>query len=358
MLTYAIIGTGRISVNHFAAVKVLSEHLNLSAVCDLVPGNIETALAKAEISAPAKKYTDYRELLEKEKPDLVAIATDSGSHAEIGIHCLNRGAHCIIEKPIALSIYDADSLINASEKNGRVLAVCHQNRFNKSMVKIRRALDDGRFGRLSHIAAHVRWNRGEDYYNQAKWRGKWASDGGCLMNQCIHNADLLHWFMGNIDEVFAYSKNVCHPYIEGEDLGIALVRGKNGVLGLFEGTVNVYPKNLEETLYLFGEKGTVKAAGTSVNMIEEWNFSDSLDDPEQVKKECKETPPNVYGFGHLPFYKDVLEAINKGQKPMIDGYEGKRALELILAIYKSKKTGAPVKLPLGNFASTDMMGTF
>jgi len=319
---------------------------------------MDAALNKAEITGNVAKYTDYRELIDKEKPDLVAIATDSGSHAEIGLYCLSHGAHCIIEKPMAMSIQDADKLIDAAEKHNRVLCACHQNRFNKSMIKTRKALDDGRFGKLSHIAAHVRWNRNEDYYKQAPWRGKWAVDGGCLMNQCIHNADLLLWFMGDIDEVFAYTQNVCHPYIEGEDLGVALIRGKNGVLGLFEGTVNVYPKNLEETLYLFGEKGTVKAAGTSVNCIEEWHFSDSLDDGEAVKEECRENPPNVYGFGHLPFYIDVLEAIKTGKKPLIDGYEGKRALELILAMYKSKKTGLPVSLPLGDFASADMAGTF
>ena len=178
------------------------------------------------------------------------------------------------------------------------------------------------------------------------------------MNQCIHNADLLHWFIGDIAEVFAYSANSQHPYIEAEDIGIAVIKGIDGTLGLFEGTVNVYPKNLEETLYIFGEKGTVKAAGSSVNIIDEWHFADGLDDPERIKAEYREAPPNVYGFGHTPFYKDVVDAIKTDRKPLVDGNEGKRALELILAMYKSRLTGLPISLPLDNFASTDMEGIF
>jgi len=358
LLTYAIIGTGRISPNHLAAVESLPDDLSLKAVCDVVPSSMETALTKAGISGTVAKYTDYRELLEKERPDLVAIATDSGSHAEIALDCLTYGAHCIIEKPMAMNMQDSDKLIAVARENNLVLSACHQNRFNKSVVKIRKALEDGRFGKLSHIAAHVRWNRNEGYYTQAPWRGKWATDGGCLMNQCFHNADLLSWLLCDIEEVFAYTQNSQHSFIEGEDLGLALVRAKNGVLGLFEGTVNVFPKNLEETLYIFGEKGTVKVAGISVNLIEEWHFADNLDDPKAVKEEYREMPPNVYGFGHLPLYKDVVSAIKTGKTPLVDGYEGRRTLELVLAMYKSKKTGLPVCLPLDDFSSTDMIGTF
>jgi len=348
-LRVAIIGTGRVSPNHFAAIEALSDKLTLIAACDL---------AEERIPQGIPCYTCYKEMMSVEKPDLVAIATDSGSHAEIGLYCLNHGAHCIIEKPIALSISDADRLISAAEANSKILAVCHQNRFNKSIQKIREAYDNGRFGKLSHIAAHVRWCRNEEYYTQAPWRGKWSTDGGCLMNQCIHNADILRWLIGDIEEVFAYTNNVQHSYIEGEDLGLALIKGKNGVLGLFEGTVNTYDKNLEETLYIFGEKGTVKAAGTSVNILEEWKFADNHDDPEDIKTKYRENPPNVYGFGHTPFYADVANAILSGKQPLIDGYEGKYALELILAIYKSKKTGQPVRLPLDDFSSSEMEGIF
>ena len=358
MLKYALIGTGRISANHLLAVKALADEIELAAVCDIVPDNMDRALAKAGIAGPVKKYTDYRALIDEAKPDIVAIATDSGTHAEIGHHCLSHGVHCIMEKPIALSISEADGLISAAEKSGKLLAVCHQNRFNKGILKIREALDGGRFGKLSHVAAHVRWNRTEEYYRQAAWRGKWADDGGCLISQCIHSVDLMCWMLGDIEEVFAYADNAHHPYIEVEDIGLAVVKAKSGTLGLFEGTVNVFPKNLEETLYLFGDRGTAKAGGASVNIIEEWRFADGLDDPEAVMDDCRESPPNVYGFGHQKIYRNALDAIRSAGNLLVDGHEGKRALELILAMYKSKKTGLPVRLPLGDFATTDMEGTF
>ena len=340
------LGTGRISPHHFAAVKALPEDIKIVAACDLEPEKIPNDVPR---------YIDYRMMIDEVKPDLVAIATDSGSHAKIGLYCLSKGAHCIIEKPLALSIEDADLLIKASEKHNRVLAVCHQNRFNKSVRKVREAYVSGRFGRLSHIAAHVRWNRGDNYYEQAPWRGKWSTDGGCLMNQCIHNLDLLQWFLGDIEEVTAYTSNRQHAVMEGEDVGIALLKAKDGTLGLFEGTVNVYPKNLEETLYIFGEAGTVKIAGTSVNLIDEWNFRDGLDDSYTVKEEYKENPTSVYGFGHTPFYIDVVDAIKNGRRPDICGKEGKKAMELVLAIYKSSLTGVPVKLPLEKFSTIDMI---
>ena len=179
------------------------------------------------------------------------------------------------------------------------------------------------------------------------------------MNQCIHNIDLLRWMMGDeIEEVMAYTDQLEHPYLEAEDLGIALVKFSNGAYGLIEGTTNVYPKNLEETLYIFGEKGTVKAGGTSDNIIEEWIFGDGLDDPEAVKATYGENPPNVYGFGHTPLYADVIDAIQTGREPYIDGEAGKRALELILAIYLSASERRPVKLPLKNCSTMDFVGRF
>jgi predicted dehydrogenase len=357
-MTYALIGCGRIAANHMAAA--IKNRFGVAAVCDVVPGRMDALLERhGPKDGPAvARYEDYGRMLEEVKPNVAAIATESGSHARIALDCIEAGCNVIIEKPMALSVSDADAVIDLAARKKAVVSVCHQNRFNKSVQKMREALEGGRFGKLSHIAAHVRWNRGEEYYRQAPWRGKWASDGGCLMNQCIHNADLMHWMLGDVEEVFAYARNASHPYIEGEDLGLALVRAKSGALGLFEGTVNVFPKNLEETLYLFGEKGTVKAAGTSVNLIEEWSFADSADDPEAVKEECRELPPNVYGFGHARLYEDVISAIETRRKPLVDGREGKRALELILAMYKSKKTGLPVSLPLDGFASADMEGTF
>ncbi len=357
-LKLAIIGLGRISPNHIVAAKENKDDIELIAVCDVVPENMEKALQKAGYYLPVKKYTDYKTMIITEEPDLVVIATDSGKHAEIGLYCIQNGCHCIIEKPIAMSISDAKQLISLAKDMNVTLAACHQNRFNKSIQKVRSAIDEGRFGKISHISANVRWNRNEDYYRQAPWRGKWESDGGCLMNQCIHNADLVAWMLGDIEEVFAYTARQTHDYIEGEDLGLALIKAKSGAYAVFEGTVNVYPRNLEETLYVFGEKGTVKIAGTSVNLIDEWNFKDDIDNPELIKEECREIPPNVYGFGHSRLYKNVIQSIKNGTKLLVDGEQGMKALEMILAIYKSKKTGLPVKLPLVDFASKDMEGIF
>lgn len=355
-MKYALIGCGRISPNHIEAAK--NNKLDFVAMCDVLPEAMEEKSNKFDLDN-VHKYTDYRELLEKEKPELVAIATESGKHAAIALDCIVAGCNVIIEKPIALSIADADAIIKAGKEKGVLVCANHQNRFNKSVQYIRKALEEGRFGKLSHGAAHVRWNRGKGYYEQAPWRGTWAQDGGCLMNQCIHNIDLLRWMMGDdIEEVMAYTDQLEHPYLEAEDLGMALVKFSNGSYGLIEGTTNVYPKNLEETLYIFGQNGTAKAAGTSDNIIEEWNFADGLDDPEYVKKTYGENPPNVYGFGHTPLYADVIDAIQTGRQPYVDGEAGKRALELVLAIYKSAAEHRPVKLPLESCSTMDFVGRF
>ena len=357
-LKYALIGCGRISPNHIAAAQ--NNDLNIVAICDIEEKNMHDKKVKFKLSDDVHCYTDYLDMLEKEKPELVAIATESGKHAEIAINCIKKGhANVIIEKPIALSLKDADEIINAAKEEGVKVCACHQNRFNKSVQKIREAVDMERFGRMLHGTAHIRWARDYEYYSRAKWRGTWAQDGGALMNQCIHNIDLLRWMMGDeIECVVGMTDRLKHDYIEAEDLGIALIKFKNGAYGIVEGTTNIYPKNLEETLYLFGEKGTVKAGGTSVNVIEEWNFSDMLDDPNDIKTRFHENPPNVYGFGHTPLYADVIDAIKNDRNPYVDGEAGKRALELVLAIYKSAATGEMVKLPLKECSTMEFEGRF
>ena len=356
-MKYALIGCGRISPNHIAAAK--KNNLEIVAICDIVEDNMYDKVKKFELPQSVQLYTDYKKMLKNEQPDLVAIATESGKHAEIALDCINEGCNLIIEKPIALSLEDADAIIAcAKEKNVKVCA-CHQNRFNKSIKKIREAVEKGRFGKMFYGTAHIRWNRGYEYYSRASWRGTWEQDGGALMNQCIHNIDLLRWMMGDeIEEVMGMTDKLNHSYIEAEDLGIALIRFTNGAYGIREGTTDVYPQTLEETLYLFGEKGTVKAGGQSVNIIEEWRFSDMLDEPECVKKEFHENPPNIYGYGHTPLYADVIEAIEKDRKPYVDAEAGKRALELVLAIYKSASEGRSVKLPLKDCATIDFVGRF
>ena len=352
-MKYALIGCGRISFNHIQAAK--NNKLEIMAVCDIVPEK----MSRSDLPSNTRKYTNYKELLEKEKPDLVAVATESGKHAAIAVDCINAGCNVIIEKPIALSLKDADCIISSAKEKGVLVCTNHQNRFNKSVQYIRKAIESKRFGRLFYGTAHIRWNRGQDYYLQAPWRGTWEQDGGALMNQCIHNIDLLRWIMGNeIDEVFAYTDNLNHPFIKSEDLGLALIRFKNGSYGIIEGTTSVYPKNLEETLYIFGENASVKAGGKSVNTIEEWRFADALDDPDSIKASCHENPPNVYGYGHTPLYADMIESIKIGREPYVTGEDGRRALELVLAIYKSSYEGKPVKLPLEECSTLDFRGKF
>ena len=290
--------------------------------------------------------------------DLISIATDSGVHAEIALYCINNGINVIIEKPIAMSIEDADEIIRCSNEKKVAVSACHQNRFNLAVQEMRNALEEKRFGKLSHGSVHVRWNRNQNYYDQAAWRGKWASDGGSLMNQCIHGIDLLRWMMGEeVEEVYGATRQQFHHYLEAEDIGMAVVKFKNGSIATIEGTVNVYPKNLEETLYLFGEKGTVKLGGTSCNNIDVWDFADQRE-TDLNNKNLQEATSNVYGNGHTSLFADVVDAIRTGREPYVSAMDGRNALEMVLAIYKSQKTGQPVKLPLKNFASTDMSGEF
>ena len=358
-MNYALIGCGRIAVNHIKAA--INNKLNIVAVCDLLPEAMETLLGKYDLQNDASilRYTDYKKMLaEHSDIQLVSIATSSGEHAHIALDCIDAGVNLIIEKPIAMSIPDADEIIRRSEAKGVKVAACHQNRFNVAVQQMRKALEAGRFGRLSHGSIHVRWNRGRNYYDQATWRGKWASDGGCLMNQCIHGIDLLRWMMGDeVEEVYGVTKQQFHDYLECEDIGMAVVKFKNGAVGTIEGTVNVYPKNLEETLYLFGETGTVKLGGTSTNNIDVWQFADE-NDADAANKGLQEQTSNVYGNGHTALFADMMDAIEHDRKPYVDATAGRNALEMVLAIYQSAATGKPVKLPLADVKSTDFNGRF
>lgn len=357
-MNYALIGCGRIATNHIKAA--VNNHLNIVAVCDVKEEAMESLLAKhgLEKDTSIKRYTDYKQMLAENDITLASIATESGIHAEIALYCIDRGVNVIIEKPMAMSIDDAEEIIRRSEEKHVKVSACHQNRFNVAVQQMRRALEAGRFGKLSHGSIHVRWNRNQDYYTQAPWRGTWAQDGGCLMNQCIHGIDLLRWMMGDeVEEVYGVTQQQFHDYLQCEDIGMAVVKFKNGAVGTIEGTTNVYPKNLEETLYLFGEKGTVKVGGTSTNNIDVWNFADESDE-DLKNKGLKEETSNVYGNGHTSLFADVMDAIEHDRKPYVDAVAGRNALEMILAIYQSAATGKPVKLPLKGVASTDFTGRF
>lgn len=353
-MRYALIGCSRISVNHIKAAK--DNGLEIVAISDLYREKMSELLERHNLNSDdVKQYDNYKIMLEEVKPDLVSIATGSGAHAKIALDCIERGVHTIIEKPMAMSISDADAIISAAKKNNVKVTVCHQNRFNPSVQKVHQALEAGRFGKLSHGSIHVRWNRNKDYYDQASWRGTWAQDGGCLMNQCIHSIDILNWLMGGglgIDSVYGKICQRFHPYLETEDVGMALITFKNGAIATIEGTTNVYPKNLEETLYLFGETGTVKLGGKSMNTVEVWNFADET--------ELSQSPHNIEQniSGHYRLFYDIIQAINQDREPYINAQAGRDALELVLAIYKSSAEDKLVKFPLKACSTVDFVGLF
>lgn len=357
-MKYALIGCGRIATNHVTAA--VNNNMEIVAVCDIVPEKMEAILKKHGLvdDKSIKRYTDYKKMIEENELELVSIATESGKHASIALDVIDACINVIIEKPMAMNIADAEEIIKrAAEKSVKVSA-CHQNRFNVAIQEVRKAIEGERFGKLSHASINVRWNRNKGYYDQAPWRGTWEEDGGCLMNQCIHGIDLLRWMMGDeVVEVYGATRQQFHDYLEAEDVGVAVVKFKNGAIGTIEGTTNIYPQNLEETLYIFGENGTVKVGGKSTNTIDVWDFKDETAEDEK-NKGLEEETSNVYGNGHTSLFADVIEAINDDRAPYVDGVAGRNALEMVLAIYKSQKEGVPVKLPLTDFASTDMRGEF
>lgn len=362
-LKFATIGCGRIAKKHMEGLANNYDESELVALCDVL---INHAQEKAQIynglisqkgygKKNIKLYQDYREMIKNEDIDVVTIATESGYHAEIAINCMNAGINVIVEKPMALSTVDAQRMIETADKNNVKLCICHQNRFNKPIQELRKAIDSGRFGKLINGTARILWNRDMGYYRQAPWRGTWKLDGGTLMNQCIHDIDLLQWMMGGeVDTVYAQCGTFLRD-IEGEDFGAVIVRFKNGAIGIIEGSACVYPKNLEETLSIFGEKGAVSIGGLAVNRVETWRFADGLDNEDEILKKQEGDPDTVYGFGHTPLFKDMIDSINNNREPLVNGRSGKVAMEIILAAYKSRKTGLPVKFPIGEFSTMDMV---
>ncbi len=325
--------------------------MTLVATCDVLTDRANGKALEYKKSLPESPVavnTDYRNMLEDSKPDIVTIATESGHHPRIAIDCLEAGAHVICEKPMALSSKDAKAMVDAAKRNGRKLAVCFQNRFNAPVQRARKAAEAGRFGRMLHGMVQVRWNRNEHYYAEAPWRGTWALDGGTLMNQCTHGIDLLQWMMGeDAVRVQASTRRFMRP-IEAEDFGAAIVEFASGAVGIIEGSADVYPTNLNETLSLFGETGSVVIGGLAVNKIKTWRFADAAavgDSEEHVLKPDEKDPPSVYGFGHAALFADFLDAIETGREPLVSGEAGMKALDIILAIYQSQKTGMAVDLP-------------
>lgn len=355
-LRFALIGCGRISKNHITAMAVNADAVELVALCDPIETNAkkqaDSYLEQSGKTAPI--YADYKKALDELDIDACAIATESGYHAEIALYCIRKGKHVLIEKPMALSTKDAEQMIAEAKAHGVKLGVCHQNRFNAPIQELRKALDAGRFGKLVNGTARILWNRSMPYYQQAPWRGTWAQDGGTLMNQCIHNIDLLQWSMGGEpDTVMAMTGNYIRD-IQAEDFGAILIRFKNGAIGLVEGTACVYPKNLEETLSVFGETGTAVIGGLAVNRVETWNFAEPAPQDQEVAALAGTDPKDVYGSGHNLLYADYANAVQTDTAPLISGEEGIKGMKIILAAYKSQKTGQPVQYDTLEFSSLEM----
>ncbi len=354
-MRYALIGCGMIAPNHIRAA--LETGLEIAALCDLVEENLQKTLAliPEEKRAGVRLYTDHRQMLSEIRPELVALALGSGVKRLIACDCMAAKANVIVEKPIALSLAEADEMIACAAEHGVKLCVNHQLRFCPSVRALKAAAEDGSFGKLLHAAAQIRRNRGKAYFDAGKWRGTWKNDGGTLMNQCIHYTDLLGWILGDAEEVFAYTDRLSHPYIEAEDMGLALVKFKSGAYAVIEGTVNVYPNNLSDSMAFFGETGTVSVSGKYLDRAERWQFADGT---ASLEDSLKKYGVEDMGAGHTPVYRDMIAAVAEGREPVCSGTEGRKALELVLGIYASAASGAPVRFPLERGSTMDYVGRF
>lgn len=357
MLKYAIIGCGRIAVKHFEAAN--KSGYQLVALCDISQNVLMSFIAMNKINVnEISIFTTVDTMIKTVELDVVAIATPSGLHYEIAKKCINKGIHVIIEKPMTLSLKEADELIELCDQKGTIATVCHQNRFNQSVQEVKMAIDRGNIKKMLYACAHVRWCRDNDYYNNDLWRGTWNYDGGALMNQGIHNADILRWLCGgNVKEVFAYIDRLNHENIEVEDVTLALIQFANGSYGTIEVTTNIFPENLEETLYLFGNEATIKLGGKSINTIETWKVKSDERNVDLIRSEFSEYPNNIYGNGHNRLYDNFYKAVTEKRQPYIPLKEARDSLELVLAIYKSALTHLPVELPLmRDFSLKNMKG--
>ncbi|WP_306591071.1 Gfo/Idh/MocA family protein [Geothrix sp. 21YS21S-4] len=337
MKTIALVGCGRISLRHVQVLTQMS-NLRLVAVCDLLEERARTTAGPLSIPY----YTDALEMVKREKPDVVSILTDSGSHPDVGCLLAPHVPVLVVEKPMALTLEDADRLIESCETHGTRLFVVKQNRFNPAIQQLRRAVDQGRFGKMVLGTVRIRWSRGQDYYDQAAWRGTWKLDGGVFTNQASHHIDLLQWLLGPVESVKSYiSTRLVN--IEAEDTGVAVLKFKNGALGVVEATTATRPKDLEGSISVLGEKGSVVVGGFSVNRMVTWNFVEPSHEDEEAQRAITD-PPNVYGFGHKPFYEDMLACLDSGKRSMLDGLQGRKSLEIINALYESAFTGKEVHL--------------
>ena len=339
IIRIALIGCGRISRNHFEAISKL-DRMTLVGVCD----TIESRARDAGEQHGVPWFTDYAALLAQVPCDVIVVATPSGLHPQHGILAAKAGRHVISEKPMGISLAAADALVQACDDNHVHLFVVKQNRLNPPIQLLKRAIDRGRFGRIFMANCTVRWTRPQDYYDQAPWRGTWEFDGGAFMNQASHYVDLIQWLVGPVESVIAKTATLARR-IEAEDCGVAVLKFRSGALGTIEVTMLTFPRNLEGSITILGEKGTVKIGGTAVNKVEQWTFAEYDDDDKHVEL-ANTNPPSIYGHGHEAYYRNVDAVLRGEAAPDTDGRAGRKSLELILGIYESAKTGCEVPLPL------------
>jgi predicted dehydrogenase len=339
-LNFAIIGCGRIAPRHAQALQSLeqSHHLKLVAACDVVESRVYNYAQTYNCSS----YTDYHALLENPDIHVVNICVPSGLHTQIGIDAAKAGKHVLVEKPIALTVDHADALIEACEQAGVTLGVVLQNRFNPPMRDLRALVDSGALGRVMLGSATVRWYRPQEYYEDG-WHGTWAMDGGALMNQSIHHIDALQWLMGDVESVFAYAGTLAHR-MEAEDIGVAVVRFKSGALATIEGSTVTWPENLEGSVALFGEHGSVKVGGTALNRKILWKVDGQLEHERELLMRDTVDPPTVYGYSHREQIIEMAMAVREGRQPSTHGREARRSLALVCAIYESVRTRREVLL--------------
>jgi predicted dehydrogenase len=341
MLKFALLGCGKIAVRH--ANLLASGDIDgatLASVCDVNPAQAETFGKRYGVPF----FIDVDEMMRFVNPDVISVLTPGGSHAKNTIQLASYGKPIVVEKPMALTLDDADDMLAACDENGCKLFVVKQNRFNVPVLKLRAALEAGRFGRLVMGSVRVRWSRRQAYYDAAKWRGTWAEDGGVLANQASHHLDLLQWMMGDIESVKAMSRTALVD-IEAEDTAIALLKFSGGALGVIEATTATRPVDLEGSLSILGEKGSVVIGGFAANEIVSWNFEDESEEDTRVREHFASNPPDDFGFGHRAYYEHIVSCLNGSSPAVVDGEEGRRSLELITALYESIETGREVEFP-------------
>ncbi len=334
---FGLIGCGRVAPRHAQSIQQLPA-TTLVAVADIKPPRADHFAH----DYGATPYTDYHRLLDRPDIDAVSICVPSGLHAQVAIDAMHAGKHVLVEKPIAITLADADRMIAVAAATGRRLGVVLQNRYNHPMQQTRALIDTGKLGRLYLGNACVRWFRPQSYYEDG-WHGTWSMDGGALMNQSIHHIDALQWFLGPAQSVYAYTDTLAHR-MEAEDVGVAVIRFASGALATVEGSTLTWPQNLEGSVAVFGEHGSVKIGGTALNRIELWKVDGQLEQEAELLTSQRVDPPSVYGYSHREVVRDFAEAVQTGRNPDTPGPEARKSLALVLAIYESAHTGHAVDL--------------